>query len=151
MTIASLTCFDNFSHWQRLPVVLSFSKMIPPTWKSLLTLFHLPLLCRVTKNSFRQRHQNLLAMCWTLLLLLRLFKSGRENIGGGKATLVFMVSKLLGQSGASLPISLMVSTVKGLDLMMYSTSTKNVTRDSSFKLVPCCFINANNMARADLI
>ena len=71
--------------------------------------------------------------------------------GGGKTTLAFMVSKLFGQSGTSLPMSLMVSTVKGLELMMDSTSTNNVTRDSSFKLVPCCFINADSMAQADLI
>ena len=84
--------------------------------------------------------------------LLQLYKSGCENIPGvGKTTLVFMVSKFFGQSGASLPMSVMVSTVKGLELMMDSTSTNNVTRDLSFKLATCCFINADNMARADLI
>ena len=73
-------------------------------------------------------------------------------LGGGKTALILMVSKLFGQSGALLPMPLMVSTVKGLELMMDSTSTNNVARDSSFKQVPpCCFINADNMARADLI
>ena len=48
-------------------------------------------------------------------------------------TLVFIVRRLLVESGISLFESLMVSTVSGLELMISSTSAINVLSDSSFK------------------
>ena len=41
--------------------------------------------------------------------------------GGGMGTLVFIVRRLLGESGISLSGSLMVSTVSGLEIMISST------------------------------
>ena len=118
---------------------MSFIKTIFLTCKSLLTLFHLPLFCRVGKNSFFQKHQISLAICWTRHYFLRLQKSGHENTPDrGRTTLVFIVSKLFVQSRASITMSLLTFTVNG---PMVSTSINNVTRDSSFKLVPCCLIN----------
>ena len=49
------------------------------------------------------------------------------------ATLVFILKRLLDESGVSLFESLMVSTVAGLELMISSTSAINVLSDSSFK------------------
>ena len=70
---------------------------------------------------------------------------------GGKSTSVSVATELLGQSHVSLPISFLNSTVIGLELVMDSTSTKNVAGDSSHKMLPRCFVNADNMTHADLI
>ena len=45
---------------------------------------------------------------------------------------VFIVRRLLGDSGISLFVTLIVSTVSGLEFMIDLTSVINVTRDSSF-------------------
>ena len=87
------------SSWLR--VALSFSKTILQPG-SLLTLLHLSLLYRV-------------GMFWTLLHPPRLYESRRENTPwSSRFTLVFIASKFCGLSRASLQISLMVPSVKGL-------------------------------------
>ena len=48
-------------------------------------------------------------------------------------TLVFIIRRILGESGISLFESLMVSTVSGLELMISSTSAIIVLSDSSLK------------------
>ena len=53
--------------------------------------------------------------------------------GGGMITLVFIIRRILGESGISLFESLMVSTVSGLELMISSTSAIIVLSDSSLK------------------
>ena len=63
----------------------------------------------------------------------------------------FILSRLTGLSGASLPTSPKVSTVKGLEFTIDSTSVSSVISDSSFKLVPCCFSNADSITRVDFV
>ena len=132
-------------------MVLFFRRTISPILKCLLIFCHLALLCRVPKTFFRNRHQNSSAICWILLQRQRLYKSGfLKSAGGGKTTLDFVVSRLIGLSATSLPTSPKVSTVKGLEYTD-STSVNSVIGDSSFKLVPCCFSNADSITRADFI
>ena len=54
--------------------------------------------------------------------------------GGGKKTLVFCVSRLLGECGIWLLTLLSVSAVSGIDLMIPSVSANSVLKFSSFKL-----------------
>ena len=61
------------------------------------------------------------------------------------------MSRLIGQSGVSLSISLKVSTVKGLEFTIDSTFVSCVISDSLFKLVPHCFSNADSITCADFI
>ena len=56
---------------------------------------------------------------------------------GDKTTFDFMVIRLTRLSGASIPTSLKVSTVKGLKFTIDSTSVSSVISDSTFKFVPC--------------
>ena len=85
-------------------------------------------------SATRSLLQNSPAICCTHCHLLFEYASGFLNSpGGGMTTLVFIVRRLLGESGILLFESLMVSTVSGLELMISSTSTINVLSDSSFK------------------
>ena len=108
--------------------------------------------CRVAKNSFHHQQQNYLTICWILLQCWRLCKSGcLKSPGGGKTTLNFVAIKLIGLSEASLVISLKVSTVKGLEFTTDSTSVSSVTSDLLFKLVLCCFSNADSITHTDFV
>ena len=118
-TIAFFVYFDNLRHQAMITcfVALSFIKTIFLTCNSLLKLLHFPLFGRVAKNSFFQQHQNSFTIGWTRHYLLRLHKSGPENTpDGGKPKFFFMINKFFVQSGASIPMSLMISTVNGLNL-----------------------------------
>ena len=53
-----------------------------------------------------------------------------------------MVSKLAGDKGMSLLMSLMVSVVIDLEFTIASTSTSNVCNDLSSKLFPCILTKA---------
>lgn len=59
-----------------------------------------------------------------------------------KITLDFIVGGLIRLSGASLPISVKVSTGKGLEYTIDSSSIISVINDLSFKLPSCCFSNS---------
>ena len=80
------------------------------------------LLCRVVKNSFCNWHQNSSAICWILLQHWQLYKSGfLKSPWGGKTTLDYMVTRLIGLRGALLPGSVKVCTVKVLRFIIDST------------------------------
>ena len=137
-------------------MVLVFRKSISSILKFLFVFCHLALHCRDAKNSLCHRHQNSSEICWTLYWILlqrrRLYKSGcLKSPGVGKTKLDFIESRLIGLNGGSLSISFKVFTVKGLKFTTDSTSFSSVISDSSFKLVPCCFSNADSITLADFI
>ena len=62
-------------------------------------------------------------------------------------TFDFIVSRLIGDNGIELSTSLNVSVVKGLELIMPSTSTRSVLKFSSFKLSPCVRSSEDSIVR----
>ena len=123
-----------------------------PTAKFQIVFFHICLTCRLWRNSFLHLLQNSTAICCTRCHLLFEYASGLLNSpGGGMTTLVFIVWRLLGESGILLFESLMVSTVSGLELMVSSTSAINVLSDSSFKEWLWVFNNPSKIILADRI
>ena len=121
-----------------------------PTTKFQTPFFHICVTCSLWRNSFLHLLQNFPAICCTRCHLLFEYASGLLNSpGGGMTTLVFIVRRLLGESGISLFGSLMVSTVSGFELMISSTSAINVPSDSSFKEWPCVLNNPSKIVLAD--
>ena len=93
---------------------------------------HFILYCSVERNSLLHLVQNSWASCWTLLHCRRQYKLVDWNFpGGGMMIFVFWVNSIEGEIGCKLLTSLIVSVVKGLELMMPSTSTRYVRSDSS--------------------
>ena len=73
--------------------------------------------------------------CWIRLHLCCQSKSDLSKLpGGGKTTLVFCMSRLLGESGNWLLILLSVSTVSGTELMIPPVSVSSVLKFSSTQL-----------------
>ena len=89
-------------------------KTIPLILKFLFSVVHFYLVGKVDRNSFLHLDQNSSAKFCTLAHCLLLCKSGLTNKpGGGIVTLLFIVNRLLGDSGGSFCGSLIVSTVRG--------------------------------------
>ena len=86
----------------------------------------------VERNSLLHLVQNYWARCWNLLHCRRQYESVDWNLpGGGMMIFVFWVNSIEGEIGCKLLTSLIVSVVKGLELIMPSTSTRYVRSDSS--------------------
>ena len=124
----------------------SFNIKMSPNSKFLLLSFHFCLVCKLCRNSFLHLCQNSSAICCTRLHLLLEYRSGFvKTPGGGMTTFVFIVNRLLGESGIWLLISLKVSTVSGLELIIDSTSAIKVLSASSFNDWPCVFSNPSKI------
>ena len=71
--------------------------------------------------------------------------------GGGNIALVFIVSKLEGESGNGSSGRSRLSVVKGLELIIAVVSAINVRKASSFKELPCVLNIEERIDRTDLI
>ena len=168
MKLDPFSLISNFILWTTFFSSLLISKIRPigqlfrarSVWiktisfilKFLFSVVHFDLAWRVDRNSFLHLDQNSSAKCCTLLHYLLLYKSGLTNEpGGGIITLLFIVNRLLGDNGVRLCGSLIVSTVRGREFIIASTSVIRVWRDSSFKHVPWFFSNDAKILLADLI
>ena len=129
--------------------------IMSPTSKFLLWLFHFYLVCKLCRNPFLHHlYQNSSAICpcsMHLHLLLEYRSGFVKRPGGGMITFVFIVNRLLGESGIWLLISLKVSTVCGLELIIDSTSAIKVLIASSFNDWPCVFSNPSEIPLAVLL
>ena len=102
--------------------------------KFLFSVVHFDLVSKVNRIYFLHLDQNSSATYYTLPHCLLLFKSSLTNEPGvDTITLLFIISKLLGDDGVRLCGSLIVSTVRGWEFTIASTSVKKVSRDSSCK------------------
>ena len=100
----------------------SFNIKMSPNSKFLLLSFHFCLVYKLCRNSFLHLYQNSSALCCMHFHLLLEYRSGFvKTSGGGMAISVFIVNRLLGESGIWLLVSLKVSTVSGLELIIDST------------------------------
>ena len=123
-----------------------------PFRKFLLRVFQVFCSYNVCRNSLRHFDRNFFAICWSLLQRFRLqISSDRKHPWGGNITFDIMVSKLAGNKGMSLLMSLMVSVIIGFEFTVGSTSTRKVSNDSSSKLFPCFLIKAFRISLAVLI
>ena len=126
----------------------SFSNTMSPTSKSCFFVFHFCWIWRLWRNSFLQHDQNSPAIRWIHLYLCCEYKSCLLKLpGGGKITLVFCVSRLLGEGGIWL-LTLSVSTVSGLELMIPSVSANSALKFSSFKLHGWVLSKASSIVQA---
>ena len=118
-----------------------------PTSKFLFLSFHFCLVCKLCRNSFLHLCQKLLYnMLHTSPFFLE-YRSGFVKItGGGMIKFIFIANRLLGESGIWLLISLMVSSVSGLQLIIDPTSVTKVLCASSFNDCPCVFSNSSNLS-----
>ena len=90
------------------------------------------------RNSFCHLTQNSSAICCIRVHLFILYSSAFTKwLGGGKATLDFMVRKFLVHIGSLLCTSIGVSTVEDLKFAIASVSARSVLSDSSFRDLPC--------------
>ena len=121
-----------------------------PMLKFLLVAIHFCFSWRLARNSFLQGLQNSLLICGTIFHLRLQYKSGPPNTPGGSITnfLYFIVRMWLGESATSL-FTLIVSTVSDFEVMVSSTSTNKVAKDSSFRLASWVFIIGKSMILAD--
>ena len=142
----------QLQYWPLILMKIISQQNKSPTAKFRIPFFHICLTCRLWRNSFLHMLQNFPAICCTCRHLLFEYASGLLNSpGGGMTRLVFIVRRLLGESGISLFESLMVSTVSGLELMISSTWAINVLSDSSFKEWLWVFNNLSKIVLADWI
>ena len=74
-----------------------------------------------------------------------------KHPGGGNITFDFMVSKLAGDKGISLLMSLMVSVVIGLEFTIDSTSTNSICNDLLSRLFQCVLTKVFRIPLAVLI
>ena len=65
--------------------------------------------------------------------------------------MLFMVRMWFGVSGLGLVGLLRLSTVRGLEFIMFAVSWRNVRNDSSSSWVPDCFISTRSIALAERI
>ena len=135
----------HWLHWQSC----SFNITMSPTSKLFLLSFHFCLLCKLCRNSFLHLCQNFSAICCTCVHLLLEYRSGLMKTPGGVMTaFVFIVNRLLGESGIWLLVSLKVSTVRGLKLIIDCTYATKVLSVSLFNDWPCVFSNPSKIPLA---
>ena len=135
----------TIGHWKS-----SFNDATSPISKFQTLFFYFCWGCR--RNYFLHLFQNSSAICCTQRHLLSEYRFGPLNSpDGGMTTFVFIVRRWLGDSGISLFVSFIVSTVNGLELMINSTSVISVTRDSLFTEWLCVFNNSSKMDLAKQI
>ena len=112
---------------------LSLEMTISPTARFLLGWTHFCLTCNIWRYSPRHLSQNSFARYWTLLQRLQQYISALWNFPGG------------GSSGASAPHKL--STLRGLELIMHSTSIKSVRNVASSSWLPACNSSGSSALR----
>ena len=101
--------------------------------------------------SFLQQDQNSLAMCCTHLHCLLQYKSGLWNFpGGGMTTFDFIVKMLASDNGWKLLGSFIISTARGQEFRIPSTSVISMRRDSLSRLFPCIFNTDARIARTEI-
>ena len=116
--VLTILAIDNWFRWHS-----SFNSTISPTVKFGVFFFHFCLGCRLWRNSFLHLFQNSSAMSWTRRHRFLEYKSGGINSpGGGMTKLDFKVRRLLGVIGVRLFLSFRVSTGRGLECTINSTS-----------------------------
>ena len=127
----SILTIPAIGHWFRWHSF--FNSTTSPTVKFGVCFFNFCLGCRLWRNSFLHLLQNSSAIYWTRHHRFLEYRSGGLNSpGGGMFTLDFKVRRLLGDIGVGLFASFRVSTVRGLEFTINSTSVIKVLRDSSF-------------------
>ena len=122
------------------------------TCKSLLGRVHFRHSCKLSRNYFLQRDQNLFAKCWTRLQrFLQYTSAGWETPGGARTTFDFIVSSWLGVKGLGESGSEIWFTVNGRLLTIASASHIRVLRDSSSNCRPLLFNSNERTLRMVLI
>ena len=123
-----------------LEAPMVFNSTMSPITKFLLRVFPFWRSCNDCRCSFLQWDQNSLAVCCTRLLRPLQYKSGLRNFpGGGMTTFDFIDKMLAGDNGWKLPRPFIISTVRGREFRIPSTSVISVRRESSWRLFPCVF------------
>ena len=149
---SSLFVFSILAIGHLFWITSSRTKTISPTSKFHLVWFHFSLVWSVANTSFPHYVQNSFDKCWTCHhCFLQYMSSFWKVPGGGITTLVFEVSSCIGLNGIILLTSPMDSPVIGPELIIPSTSTNNVQRDSLLWLSPWFLSIAERILLADWI
>ena len=118
-------------HLLRAPS-FSLEMTTSPTARFLFGWTHFFLTCSVWRYSLRHLSQHSLAQCCTLLQRPRQYMSALWNSpGGGSTRLGFIVRRWFGVNGSGASALHRWSTLRGLELIMHSTSVMNVRKVSS--------------------
>ena len=110
----------------------SFNNTTSPTWKFLRGRIHLFLACSCCRYSLLHLDQNSWAICCVRRHNFLHYRSSFLNSpGGGSTSFAFPVRSILGDNGGAECGSLMVSTARGLLLIVYLASQRKVLNESS--------------------
>ena len=127
---------------------LSLEMTISPTARFLLGWTHFCLTCNIWRYPPRHLSQNSFAKYWTVLQRLLQYISALWNFPGGGSTLLgFIVRRWLGVNGSGASASHKLSTLRGLELIMHSTSVKSVRNVSSSSWLPACNSSGSSALR----